>query len=97
MTTLTHLLLRHVGLTTHTCHTSIVLYISRLSNVLPYPHLSSLLGLVAILDTSISTRIIATYTHTTSPPLLGHWGRIIDVLYDNVVDVLPATTVLLVR
>ena len=35
-------------------HSSIVLYISRLSNVLPYPHLNSLLGLVAIFDTSIS-------------------------------------------
>ena len=36
------------------CHSSIVLYISRLSNVLAYPHLNSLLGLLAILDTSIS-------------------------------------------
>ena len=72
MTTLTHLLLRHVGLTTHTCHTSIVLYISRLSNVLPYPHLNRLQGLVAILDTPISYPYNC-YLHTYHiPPLLGH-------------------------
>ena len=54
------------------CHSSIVLYISRLSNVLPYPHLNSLLGLLAILDTSISYPYNC-YLHTYIPPLLGHY------------------------
>ena len=89
-----HLLQLHGGLTqyiyfeVYVCHSSIVLYISRLSNVLPYPHLNSLLGLLAILDTSISYPCTC-YLHTYHiPPLLGHWGRIIDVLYDNVGDLL---------
>ena len=70
------------------CHSSIVLYISRLSNALPYPHLNNLLGFLAILDTSISYPYNC-YLHTYHiPPLLGHWGRIIDVLYDNVGDLL---------
>ena len=63
------------------CHSSIVLYMSRLSNVLPYPHLSSLLGLLAILDTSISYPHNC-YLHTTPPPSLD------TVVYDNVGDLL---------
>ena len=70
------------------CHSSVVLCISRLSNVIPYPHLNSLLGPLAILDTSISYPYNC-YLHTYHiPPLLGLWGRIIDVLYDNVGDLL---------
>ena len=50
------------------------------SNVLPYPHLNSLLGLLAILDTSISYPYNCYLNTYHIPPLLGHWGRIIDVL-----------------
>ena len=72
----------------YVCHSSIVFYISRLSNVVPYPHLNSLLGLLAILDTSISYPYNC-YLHTYHiAPLLGHWGRVIDVLYDNAGDLL---------
>ena len=79
-----HLLLLHGGLTQYIYHSSIVLYISRLSNVLPYPHLNSLPGLLAILDTPISYPYNC-YLHTYHiPPLLGHWGRIIDVLLRHV-------------
>ena len=54
----------------------------------PTRTLNSLLGLLAILDTSIFYPYNC-YLHTYHiPPLLGHWGRIIDVLYDNVGDLL---------
>ena len=43
-------------------------------------------GLVAILDTPISYPYNSYLNTYRTPPLLGHWGRIIDVLYDNVVD-----------
>ena len=68
------------------CHSYIFLYISGLSNVLAYPHLNSLLGHLGIPDTSISYPYKC-YLHTYhTPPLLGHWGRIIDALYENVGD-----------
>ena len=54
----------------------------------PTRTLNSLLGLLAILDTSIFYPYNC-YLHTYHiPPLLGHWGRIIDVLYDKVGDLL---------
>ena len=53
------------------------LYISRLSNVLPYPHLNSLLGLLAILDTSISYPYNC-YLHTYhTPRLLSDTGDVL--------------------